>query len=269
MKKFVKSTLSLLLVFVTVLTLVACNPTGSDDEETLIVGSPEISGEFLSGFGNSSYDVWVRNLVYGHGTYVGNKFGQIVLNETAVDSVDTSVDSEGNKTYTFVIHDDLLWSDGTSITAKDYVWAMLMQASQEWVAAGAASSAGDTLLGYDDYRSGDVSADVRFKGVQLISDLSFSLTIAAEELPYFYETVFVSLSPLPMHRLAPEGTTIDSNADGAKVGVDGFSTLSDHARVGGYRYTPDVTSGPYKFVSFVNQVVTLVKDEKLQRKSRR
>jgi peptide/nickel transport system substrate-binding protein len=30
--------------------------------------------------------------------------------------------------------------------------------------------------------------------------------------------------------------------------------------VGGYRYAPDVSAGPYKFVSFINQVVTLDRD---------
>lgn len=262
MKKIVKSALTLVLALVTVLVLVACNPTeGGDEEQTLIVGSPEISGNFLAGFGNSAYDVWVRDLVFSYGTYSTNQFGQIVLNETVVDSVTSSLDAEGNKTYTFVLHDDLVWSDDTPITAKDYVWSALMQSSKEWVTAGASSSMGDSLVGYTEYRAGATSADVRFKGVKLISDYSFSLTIAAVELPYFYETSYVSVGPLPMHRLAPEGATIDSNADGAKVGAGNFALLADHAKVGGYRYVPDVTSGPYKFVSFVNQVVTLVKND--------
>lgn len=262
MKKFVKSALTLVLALVTVLVLVACNPSeGGDEEQTLIVGSPEISGNFLAGFGNSAYDVWVRDLVFSYGTYGVNRYGQIVLNDTVVDSVATALDAEGNKTYTFVIHDDLVWSDDTPITAKDFVWSMLMQASKEWVAAGASSTMGDSILGYADFRAGAASADVRFKGVKLISDYSFSLTIAAAKLPYFYETSYVSVGPLPMHRLAAEGATIDSNADGAKVSTGSFALLADHAKIGGYRYAPDVTSGPYNFVSFVNQVVTLVKND--------
>ena len=67
MKKFVKSTLTLVIALVTVLVLVAC---GSEErEQTLIVGSPEISGNFMAGFGNSAYDVWVRDLIFGYGTY--------------------------------------------------------------------------------------------------------------------------------------------------------------------------------------------------------
>ena len=52
MKKILKSTLTFMLVLVSVLVLVACNPTGGEDkEQTLIVGSPEISGNFMTGWG--------------------------------------------------------------------------------------------------------------------------------------------------------------------------------------------------------------------------
>lgn len=268
MKKILKSTLTFMLVLVSVLVLVACNPTGGEDkEQTLIVGSPEISGNFMTGWGNSAYDVWVRDLIFSYGTYVTNKFGQIVLNPTVVDSVTTATDAEGNKTYTFVIHDDLLWSDDTPITAKDFVFSILMQASANWRdKALANSSLGDGLLGYAAYRGTTAapvanSEGVRFAGVKLISDTSFSLTIDKEILPYFYETAKVSVAPLPMHRLAAEGATIDSNASGATMSAGALANVRDHSIQGGYRYAPDVTSGPYKFVSFVNQVVTLVKDD--------
>lgn len=262
MKKIVKSALTLVIALVTVLVLVACNPTEGEQEQTLVVGSPEISGNFMAGFGNSAYDVWVRDLINGYGTYATTPTGEIVLNETVVESVATATDATtGDKTYTFVIHDDLLWSDGEPITASDFVFSILMAASKEWVAAGASSSAGDSLVGYAEYRAGDTSADVRFEGVKLLGDYSFSVTIAGEELPYFYETLYASVGPYPMHVLTPEGTTIDSNAEGAKVGAGGFALLADVAKIGGYRYAPVVSAGQYKFVSFVNQVVTLEKNE--------
>lgn len=262
MKKFVKSALTLVVALVTVLVLVACNGTETTEEQTLVVGSPEISGNFMAGFGNSAYDVWVRDLIFGHGTYSTTPLGEVVLNETVVKTVSTAVDTvTGDKTYTFVLHEDLLWSDDEPIMADDYVFGLLMAASKEWVTAGASSSAGDSLVGYAEYRAGTTSADVRFKGVQLLGDYSFSVTISGEELPYYYETLYAAFGPMPMHVLAPEGTEIDSNADGAKVGAGNFVLLADVAKIGGYRYAPTVTSGPYKFVSFVNQVVTLVKDD--------
>jgi peptide/nickel transport system substrate-binding protein len=261
MKKFVKSALTLVVALVTVLVLVACGGETEEEETTLVVGSPTIAGNFMSGFGNSAYDVWVRDLINGYGTYSTTPLGAIVLNETVVDSVTTAVDGSGNKTYTFVIHDDLVWNDGEKIMADDFVFSLLMAASQEWKSAGATSSAGDSLVGYAAYRAGTTSADVRFAGVKLLSDYSFSVTIAANKLPYFYETVYASVGPVPMHVLAPEGTTIDSNADGAKVNATGFNKLAEVAGPDGYRYAPTVSAGQYSFISFVNQVVTLKLNE--------
>jgi peptide/nickel transport system substrate-binding protein len=262
MKKFVKSALTLVVALVTVLVLVACGDPTPAEEQTLVVGSPEISGNFMAGFGNSAYDVWVRDLIFSYGTYATTPLGEVVLNETVVKTVATATDTTtGDKTYTFVLHEDLLWSDDQPIKASDYVFAILMSASKEWVSAGASSSAGDSLVGYADYRAGTTSADVRFKGVKLLGDYSFSVTISGTKLPYYYETLYASFGPMPMHVLAPAGTTIDSNADGAKVGAGNFALLADVAKIGGYRYAPTVTSGPYKFVSFVNQVVTLVKND--------
>jgi peptide/nickel transport system substrate-binding protein len=259
MKKFVKSALTLIIALTTVFVLVACG--GDSDDQTLVVGSPEISGNFMTGFGNSAYDVWVRDLIFSYGTYSTTELGEIVLNTTVVDTVTTSVASNGDKTYTFVIHDDLLWSDDEPITASDYVFNLLMSASKEWVSAGASSTLGDSLVGYGEYRAGDTSADVRFQGVKLLGDYSFSVTIDGAKLPYFYETSYASVAPMPMHILAPEGTEIDSNNSGAKIGAGGFALLADAAKIGGFRYAPIVGSGPYKFVSFINQVVTLERND--------
>jgi len=335
MKKLVKSVLTLIVTLSAVLVLVACNPS-TDRTNTLVVGSPEISGNFMAGFGNSAYDVWVRDLISGYGTYAVTPLGEIVLNETVVKTVTTSeadrVVGSGatartvkDKTYTFVLEEDLLWSDGVAITAKDYVFGILMSASRNWVTAGASSTVGDSLLGYAAYRTmanpnydatydptkdaawqpyteaqfdvlfdeddfedyaaylkdyrakylaalpathkknatinRTTSEGVKFQGVKLLGDYSFSVTIDGTKLPYFYETSYASFGPAPMHVLAPATAAIESNETGANVTVGGFSLLADAAKVGGFRYNPIVSSGPYKFVSFVNQVVTLVRNE--------
>lgn len=268
MKKILTKVGTLILGLFFVLVAVACTDDASA-KKVLKVGSPEISGNFMSGFGNSAYDVWVRNLIFDYSTYATTQGGELVLNETVVTNVATSTSTRGDvtdKTYTFTIANNLKWSDGTAITAKDYVFSVLMQASGEWAAAGANTAAGDSLLGYEDYRvateSGfEPSAGKPFKGVQLLGDHQFSLTIDGTYLPYFYEVAFVAFAPLPFHRLAPEGATITSDAeDGATV--SSLAGIEAHATTGGYRYAPDVTAGPYKFVSFANQsVVLLVKDE--------
>lgn len=249
-----KSLLLLLSVALVLVALVGCGP--KVDTKTLIVGSPELSGNFIPGFGNNAYDVWVRNMILGHSTYATTPAGEIVLDETVVKNLTTEVDDAGNKTYTFTIHDDLKWNDGSPITAADYVFYILWYASPQWVEAGASSTVGEGLVGYRAYYSGQVD---RFKGVKLIDDYTFSVTIDAAELPYFYETVYASFMPLPMAVWAP-GATIDQNEDGAKIaGIDLKEATA--AIAAGYRFAPTVSCGPFKFVSYENNAVTLVKNE--------
>lgn len=252
MKKLLLLLLSLALVLGS---LVGCGP--KVDTKTLIVGSPEISGNFMPGFGNNAYDVWVRNLILGYGTYVSTPAGEIILNDkTVVKDLNTEIDDAGNKTYTFIIYDDLKWNNGSAITAKDYVFYILWYASPQWVEAGASSTVGEGLIGYSPYYKGEVD---RFKGVNLINDHSFSVTIDAAELPYFYEVVYASFQPMPMAVWAP-GADIDVNEDGAQiVGVN--LTDATSAIASGERFKPTITAGPYKFVSFENNAVTVQANE--------
>ena len=243
--------------------LVGCTPEGTtpsiEASGTLIVGSPEISGNFVSGFGQSAYDVWVRNLINGYSTYATTPAGEIVLDETVVKDLKTELDDAGNKIYTFEIHKDLKYNDGTKITAEDFVFYYLWFASPIWTEAGASSDVGEGLVGYSAYFKGEAD---RFKGIKLISDYKFSVTIDKEELPYFYEVLYTSSMPIPAHAWAP-GTTIDQNDDGAKlVAPEGEELKTFFTRVATQtRYNPTVTAGPYKFVSFGNGTVTVKVNE--------
>lgn len=258
----------ILLIIATSFVFFSCVPNEETiiEEQTLVIGSPEMDGNFLDGFsrGNQSgykpdvYDGWARQLLHGYETYSIEKHGKIVLNETVVDELFTEVDEiTGNKTYTFNLHNDLYWSDGENITAKDYVFSLLMQASIDWQKLGSSYKLGDKLLGYEEYRSGDSSEGVKFEGVILVDEYTFSLTIDSEFTPLFYETLYISLKPLPFHILTPENTIIDSDFTGSWIEAGGFSLLEQAASVSGYRYFPEVTSGPYKFVSFINKEIIL------------
>ncbi|MDD3113296.1 MAG: ABC transporter substrate-binding protein [Candidatus Izemoplasmatales bacterium] len=127
--------------------------------DELIVGVPEMNGEFMTGFGNSSYDNWIRGLIFGYGTYAVTPGGEVVLNPTVVEDLEVVENDDDSKTYTFTIADDLLWSDGVPITAADFVFSVLFQASAEWARAGATSAAGQGLLGYDVYATGEPLAE--------------------------------------------------------------------------------------------------------------
>lgn len=254
----------LVLTLVAVLlVLAACGPKTPAHEVkgTLKVGVPSFQGHFVPGFGNSSYDNWVRKLIYEHGTWGLAPDGEFFLNETVVKKLDVVENADGSKTYTYTIHEDLKFSDGHPIKAEDFVFGILWFASPQWRAQQASSSAGDGLLGYRAYKFGtdNVTAE-RFAGVKLLGDYQYSLTIDAEELPYFYEFTYTSYGPWPMHVYAGEGATIDSNDSGAKItGVDMAARTAEIASV--ERWAPTIASGPYQFVSFENNAVTLKVNE--------
>lgn len=194
--------------------------------DTLVVASTDLNGDFVNGFTNSSYDVWVRKLMgtYGTGyaTYTTDEYGEYVKDETinARDPVIT-LNEDGSKTYNFSLNPALVWSDGQPITAKDYVFSILFAASPEWMAVGAGVAYGEGLLGYKAYHEGEANV---FPGIKYIDDHTFEATIPADRIPYFYELDLVSVSPSPMHRYAPNLTI---GADGSSlVPVEGY-TVSD------------------------------------------
>ena len=211
----------------------------------------------MYGFGNSTAEDWVQTLLHKHySTYVITDDGEIVLNSTVVKDKEVTSDGAGNKTYTLRIHDDLKWSNGEAITAEDYVFTLLWHASKEWNDAGAASDIGTGLLGYTEYHQGSTD---RFPGVQLMDEYTFSLTIAADRLPYFHETKYVAVYPSYQKGWSP-ASQIDSSPDGAKLSADNADwTLAQDMEqiVQKELNAPTVTSGPFTFESFQEDSITL------------
>lgn len=224
-----------------------------DKLDTLTVGTPDMNGDFIEGFGNSTYDAAIKDLLHNYtGLVVVDPAGEYVVNESAVKEYTAELDENGNKVYTWTLNEGLLWSDGSPLTAQDYVFAMLYQASPQWVEAGASSTVGYGLLGYQAYNAGETDV---FAGVKLVDDYTLQFIIDAAELPYFYELSYVTVAPAPMAVYAP-GATIETTEEGSKIVCDDLlAALNNVAAT--ERFAPTVVSGPYKFVSFENQTVTL------------
>jgi peptide/nickel transport system substrate-binding protein len=265
-----KKILSLILASVMLVTLLAAcggggntvKPMSAPDglpiktntpRDTFVVGDAgELNGDFVDGFGENAYDLDIKYLLHGKtNTYELNDADQIILNEMVVDELDIQTDAAGNKTFTFTIHKDLKFSDGSSIKAKDYVGAALMSASNEWLEVGASSTFGPGLLGHAEFNAGETDT---FSAVKLLGEYKFSLTIDAEELPYFFEAAYVLIGPIPMHVYFPN-VDIESSDAGARFTAD---IAADCQRISETeRYAPTVVPGPYMFVSFENQICTL------------
>jgi len=239
------------------------------------------SGDFIVGFTNSSYDKTIRDMIWGdYATFAITDAWQLVPHETVVKDFLVDEDAAGNKTYTFTMWEDLVWSDGVSITAKDFIANLLFHASPQWLAAGASSMNGFGLVGWEAYRGGraimsekpddwdddedgdfepeqigwEVEPNEYFSGIKLLGEFEFSVTIDAEELPYFWETMYASVGPTPSHIWIP-GINIISDENGAKF--DGDITAGIENVMATERWAPTVTGGPYTFVSFENEIVTV------------
>jgi len=314
MKKLLSMTLALALMLSLAGTAMAATPL-----DTLVIGVPPMNGDFINGFGNSSYDAYIKRVLNAnyYSTVYLTPADEMVINTVVVKDFTVEENEAGDKTYTWVLHDDLKWSDGSAITAKDYVFGTLYPSSPAWVEAGASDgSTGYGLLGYEAWNSGD--ADV-FAGVQLIDDYTFSVTIDHEALPYFYEISYAGIGPAP---ISVYGANVDivSDENGAKVvgkevdqaGIEAeraplveaaaaakaaaeeaaaavkaspedeelvaaaeeaqaaynavrvikdanyAALLADLQNVAATeRFAPSISYGPYKFISFENQTVTL------------
>ena len=250
-----KKMLSLLLVGLMAVSMTGCGKSSSNEDRTLIIGSEKFSQAFLNSeaLGNSAYDKNVRDMIYGYETYAVNSNGEFQLNETAIKKVDTKEEKVGdvtNKTYTFTLNDGLKFSDGSEVTADDYLFHIMIAASPEFKENG--DSTGEYLYGYADYHNGKSK---NFKGLKKIDDKTFSLTIDGTLLPYFWETSFVAVRPDSMKTLAGKDAKLESSDDGVSfVGDMGAAVTkwtTDEMK------NPSVSSGPYKFVSYENGQVKL------------
>ena len=218
----------------------------------LVIGTiTDLESDFYdASFNNTATNYKLYDLLHGYGTVVSDIDGAFVYDPTVVKSHEEVENEDGTKTYTVTINDGLVWSDGTPITAKDYVFQLLLESSPEMNQVdGYPSQAGYSLVGYDAYFAGETE---NFAGVHLVDDMTYSVTVKAEELPYHYDITYASAAPRPMHVIAPDCDIVDS-AEGASISGEFtadllLKTINDPDT--GYRYNPSVVCGPYMFESY-------------------
>ena len=222
-------------------------PTGQ-----LVIGTitPVENDFYDAGMNNAATNYAMYSLINGYSAVAFTKDGEFEFDPTVVASHEETENEDGTKTYTVTINDGLVWSDGTPITAKDYVFAALLENSDEMGSIDGYSNTGlSVLVGWPEYSSGESDT---FAGVHLVDDMTYSVTIAAEELPNHYDITYASLMPRPMSVIAPD-CDVEDTEDGARITGD-FSaellqkTINDPAT--GYRYHPNPTCGPYTLTSY-------------------
>ena len=204
--------------------LIDWKPTeGNTDKKIIIGNTTELSGNLRhSTFGVSSpaaSDLDIDGLINGYSTVVANKVGDYQYDSTVVESHEDKVNEDGTRTFTVKIKNDLKFSDGTPITAKNFLYYLMafstpITATKE---GGGSNTAGQAYVGYKEYsqfdgtndgkiiykkdKDGKDTTDVdytiskKFKGVRLIDEYTYSLTATEDYATYFYGITLAGLSP--------------------------------------------------------------------------
>ena len=204
--------------------LIDWKPTAGNADKKIIIGNTtELSGNLRhSTFGVSSpaaSDLDIDGLINGYSTVVANKVGDYQYDSTVVESHEDKVNEDGTRTFTVKIKNDLKFSDGTPITAKNFLYYLMafstpITATKE---GGGSNTAGQAYVGYKEYsqfdgtndgkiiykkdKDGNDTTEVdytiskKFKGVRLIDEYTYSLTATEDYATYFYGIALAGLSP--------------------------------------------------------------------------
>lgn len=218
-------------------------PTG----QIIIGNTTELSGDWLPYFQNnaSDYDIW--NFTNGYSTVDVSFDGEFLINETIVENYETTENEDGSKTYTWTIVDGLKYHDGTPITAKDYVTSVMLWSSSVLGEMGASNDYGYYFTGWKDFSTG---ASKEFPGVNLIDDKTFAVTIAAENLPYFFELPLVDIGPTNLAFWTDEEVDIMDDGNGCYFS-DNFTTDAYRDKINAARNNRNnPSSGPYFVESY-------------------
>lgn len=220
------------------------------NKQVIIGDSSETSGDITPMWTNAASDYNAYKLITGLETVSGDQDGKWVTNDTVVDSMEETENDDGSKTWTFKIKDGLKFSNGDPVKAENYVFSYLFWGSNEVLtdleASEASASNPRYAKGYAAYSSGESDT---FEGVHLIDDLSFSITVDASYLPYYYGSALVSITPEYIKGWVPEDVTIEETEDGAKFS-DNYTSEYIGDTVNEFRYHPTACSGPYMFESY-------------------
>ena len=110
----------------------ASGSTSSSTEGTPVDGGQLIIGDQTQSNGDI-YPYWTNNIsdnsVYkltsGYDTIVVDKHGKFVVDPQVVKEKNDTKNEDGSVTTTYKLQEDLKWSNGEPITAKDYVFRIL------------------------------------------------------------------------------------------------------------------------------------------------
>ena len=251
MKKFLALLLAVTMVF-TMAAAVAETAEAPAEKGTIVYGSStEIGGDFwyTSYWTNNATDKMIRDLSDDCATVVTDQGGALVVNPTVTADLTTEENADGSKTFIVTINEGLVYNNGDPITAKDFAWDAVWACSKVLADLGGKSTANTTIVGGEEYYNGEASY---VSGVRLLDDYTFSITIEAEYLPYFYDLSYASYAAHSMKYWLGEGYDLADDGEGCYITGD-FTADALKAHVEQVRFYAGedrVSAGPYNLVAY-------------------
>ena len=224
----------------------------------ILGSSTELGGDFRwPGFGGSSAgasDQDINRLTAGYSTMETNQGGAYVWNETVVKSHSETENEDGTYTVTIELNEGLTFSDGSPVTAANYVAGILAFSTPVSVGAGHSGKSGQYFVGYNDfyaYTGEEGTGSKVFTGVRMLDDYNFSLTVSSDFYPYYFAYTYSAVSPDYLGLVLGEGVEVKDDGEGCYLSDSFYEKNGDEyvkaAEIAANRY--DVTkypfSGPY------------------------
>ncbi len=248
-----KKMFALLLALCMVLSMApAMAETAAAEKGTIIYGSTtEIGGDFwyTSYWTNNATDNMLRNMADDYATVTTDQGGALIVNPTVCADLTTTENDDGSKTYTMTINEGLVYNNGKAINAKDFAWDAVWACSQVMADLGGKSTASETIVGGAEYKAGEVAY---VSGVRLIDDYTFSITIEADYLPYFFDLSYASYAAHDIEYWLGAGLELKDDGNGCYIAGD-FTADALKANVEKVRFHAGedrVSAGPYNLVAF-------------------
>ena len=139
-----------------------------------------------------------------------------------IPGVATRWQSNDNRVWTFTLRDNARWSDGTPVTAQDFVYSWQRLADPKTASPYASYLQYGHLANIDDIIAGKKPATDL--GVKALDDHTFEVTLS-EPVPYFYKLlVHPSVSPVPKSAIEKFG---DKWTQPANIVSNGAYKLKD------------------------------------------
>ena len=247
-----------------------CFRAPETEDGSLVIGSTEeLTGRLrfpacgVSGKGSAG-DNAIYSLISGLETVCADRNGRLTVNPAVVKAFERSENPDGSVSYTVTLYDDLKFSDGSPVTARNYLYfPMVFSSHSAALAFHTVPSGLRRYVGYEGFHAcgayeagsalpgGGVVSRV-FPGLRLLDEHRFSVTVSKEYVPYFFaEGICPALTPT--HRsLWLESGDIADDGEGCYFTDDLYASAEESAWILEHALHADPSvpcAGPYALVS--------------------